>query len=150
MAETLTNPHDSFFRQVMSRLDVATDFLRHYLPTEATATEADLRQAMEQHWPAGVTIMDTVADTWIKRGMQQGTQQGIQQGLEQGLRHGRRQGLVDAISLGIRLRFGSEGLPLLPEIRKIEDVEVLEAIYNGFETDNSLDELRRIYAQPQP
>jgi hypothetical protein len=37
MAETLTNPHDSFFRQVMSRQDVATDFLSHYLPPEAAA-----------------------------------------------------------------------------------------------------------------
>lgn len=37
MAEPLTNPHDRFFRQVMARQEVATDFLRHYLPPEAAA-----------------------------------------------------------------------------------------------------------------
>ncbi|HSN74369.1 MAG TPA: Rpn family recombination-promoting nuclease/putative transposase [Anaerolineae bacterium] len=37
MAETLSNPHDRFFRHVLSQQDVATDFLRHYLPPEAGA-----------------------------------------------------------------------------------------------------------------
>lgn len=31
MAE-LTNPHDRFFKETFSRLDVARDFFAHYLP----------------------------------------------------------------------------------------------------------------------
>jgi len=33
----LTNPHDSFFKEVFSRKEVAADFLRNYLPTDVLA-----------------------------------------------------------------------------------------------------------------
>lgn len=70
--------------------------------------------------------------------------------MQQGMQQGRRQGLIDAISLGVRLRFGSDGLWLLPEIRRIEEIAILESIYDSVETVKTPDELRRIYAQPQP
>jgi hypothetical protein len=47
--------------------------------------------------------------------------------------------------LGVELKFGSEGIRLLPEIYKIEDVDLLQAIYEGLKTVNSLEEFRRIY-----
>lgn len=155
MAETLSNPHDRFFRQALSRQDVATDFLRHYLPPEAAAlvntgsdtmTEADLRQSMEKHWPEGVTVMSTIAEGWVEQGMQKGLSQGLSQGLNQGLNQGRREGLLDAIQLGLRLRFGSEGMRLMPEIYGIQDLAILRTIYSSIETAKSPDDLRRIYA----
>ncbi|MDW8316396.1 MAG: Rpn family recombination-promoting nuclease/putative transposase [Anaerolineae bacterium] len=124
--------------QTESTAEVVALVLRYLATGSTTMTEADLRDAMEQHWPEGVTIMATIADNWLR------------QGIQQGILQGRREGLIDAISLGIRLRFGKEGLPLLPEIRRIEDIAVLEAIYDSFETIESLDDLRRIYARPQP
>jgi hypothetical protein len=66
---------------------------------------------------------------------------GIQQGLQQGM----REGLLAGIELGLELRFGDEGLRLLPEIRQIEEVEVLKAIHAGLKRVGSLDELRGIY-----
>jgi predicted transposase/invertase (TIGR01784 family) len=33
----LINPHDRFFKEALSRQEVAVDFLRHYLPPEVTA-----------------------------------------------------------------------------------------------------------------
>ncbi len=81
--------------------------------------------------------MATIADNWVR------------QGIQQGLQLGRRQGLLDAISLGVRLKFGSDGLWLLPEMRRIEDVEILEAIYDSIEVVKTPDELRRLYAEPQ-
>ena len=77
--------------------------------------------------------MSTIADKWIEQGMQQGIQQGMRQGLSAG------------IKLGLKLRFGGEALRLLPEIYKIEDVDVLQAVQDGIDTVTTLDELRRIY-----
>jgi hypothetical protein len=71
--------------------------------------------------------------------------QGIQQGIEQGIQQERLQGLRSAIELGLELKFGNEGLELLPEISQIEDIEMLQAIKSGIRTVNTLAELRSIY-----
>ena len=70
---------------------------------------------------------------------------GIKKGIEQGMQQGMQQGLLAGIELGLELKFGSEGLGLLPEVSKVEDVDVLRAIQQGLKRVNTLDELRRIY-----
>ena len=127
--------------QIESTAEFVATVLRYLITGSSTITEADLREAMEERWPEGVTIMTTIADNWVRQGIQQGMQQGIQEG--------RRQGLLDAISLGVRLKFGSDGLWLLPETRRIEDIEVLEAIYDSIEVVKTPEELRRLYAEQQ-
>lgn len=64
---------------------------------------------------------------------------------QEGVKEGMQQGMLAGIELGLELRFGSEGLRLLPQIYKIEQVEVLRAIHEGLKTVTTLDELRRIY-----
>ena len=72
---------------------------------------------------------------------------GIQKGIQQGI----RQGLLEAIELGLRLKFGDEGLEILPEISEIEDVEQFKTIIGGLLTTvNSLDELRQLYQPTSP
>lgn len=61
------------------------------------------------------------------------------------LNKGLQQGLLSAIELGLELKFGAEGLELMPEISQIQDVDVLRAIREGLRTINNLDELRQIY-----
>jgi len=51
------------------------------------------------------------------------------------------------IELGLELKFSDVGLQLLPEIYKIEDVDVLRAVHNGIRAVSTLDALRRIYQQ---
>jgi hypothetical protein len=82
----------------------------------------------------------------IQQGLEQGIRQGIQQGLQQGIEQGIREGLLAGIELGLELKFGSAGLRLLPEIYKIEDVDVLRAIHEGLKTVATVEELRQIYA----
>ncbi len=43
-----------------------------------------------------------------------------------GIQKGIRQGLLEGIKLGLRLKFGSEGLGVLPEISALMDVEQLQ------------------------
>jgi len=66
-------------------------------------------------------------------------------GIEKGRQEGRQEGLVEGIEVGLKLKFGATGLALLPEIREIQDVAMLEAILKGLETADELEALRRIY-----
>lgn len=59
-------------------------------------------------------------------------------------RSGIRQGLLEGISLGLKLKFGDSGNSLKPEISDIRDVEQLRAILKRLETADTLDELRQI------
>ncbi|QLE58637.1 hypothetical protein [Nostoc sp. TCL26-01] len=60
-------------------------------------------------------------------------------------RSGIRLGLLKGISLGLKLKFGSQEQNLLPEIEQIEDVSVLETILSAIETSSNVSQLRQIY-----
>ncbi len=59
-------------------------------------------------------------------------------GVERGLRRG--------IEAAFRLRFGEEGLKLMPEIRAVYEEENLEAILKALETGSNMDEVRRLWS----
>jgi len=61
-----------------------------------------------------------------------------------GEQRGLREGLFDGITLGLELKWGAEGLRLLPEIGPIEDVYLLRAIHEGLKRVSTPEELRRI------
>jgi hypothetical protein len=70
---------------------------------------------------------------------------GMEKGMEKGLEQGLKRGLLIGIESVLEIRFGRDGLNLLPEISKIEDVNLLKAINTRLKTANNLDELRHIY-----
>lgn len=65
--------------------------------------------------------------------------------LNKGRIEGRREELLLGIELGLELKFGSEGLQLMPEISQIADVDILRTIREGLRIMNTLDEVRHIY-----
>ncbi|MGB9595400.1 MAG: cytosolic protein, partial [Candidatus Poribacteria bacterium] len=81
----------------------------------------------------------------IRRGLTQGFKEGKKLGIKEGIIKGRRQGILKGIELGIKLKFGKEGLSLLPEIQKILDLNILEKIHSSIETVDNLEDLRNIY-----
>ncbi len=54
-----------------------------------------------------------------------------------------RRGMCRGIETVLRIRFGDEGLKLMPEIREIYEEEKLEGILTALETATSLEEVRR-------
>jgi hypothetical protein len=60
-------------------------------------------------------------------------------------RLGRIRGLLKGIEVSLRLKFGLAGNQLVPEIKQISDVAVLEKVLEGIETAGSPDELRHLW-----
>jgi hypothetical protein len=61
-------------------------------------------------------------------------------------RIGMQKGLLQGIEAVLDVRFGAEGLALMPEIRAIPNHEVLQAILEASKRVASPDELRRVWA----
>jgi hypothetical protein len=68
-------------------------------------------------------------------------------GEERGEERGFQKGLFSAIELGLDLKFGADGLALLPTIARITDLDHLQAIYAGLRGTASLAELRSLCDQ---
>jgi len=75
-----------------------------------------------------------------RRALEEGRAQGRAEGQAEGL----RQGLLEAIELGLKLRFGAEGLQCLPAIQQLVDVDILRRIKQAIETATTLDDIRRL------
>jgi hypothetical protein len=62
-------------------------------------------------------------------------------------RKGMAEGLLAGIEACLRMRFGDEGLKLMPELGEIRDHELLDRILNAIETAGSPDDLRRVWTR---
>lgn len=63
---------------------------------------------------------------------------------EEGQAEGLRQGLLEAIELGLKLRFGAEGLQFFPAIQQLVDIDILRRIKQAIETAATVDDIRRL------
>jgi hypothetical protein len=63
-------------------------------------------------------------------------------------RSGIAKGLLAGIKALLEVRFGAEGLALLPEIRAIDDIEALEAVLEASKTVATPEELRALWRPP--
>ncbi len=75
---------------------------------------------------------------WYQQILKEGEQRGIQQGMQQGL----QRGILLSIEMSLELKFGAEGLELLPEISQISDLERLKAIQREVMTASTLDQVQ--------
>ena len=71
-------------------------------------------------------------------------QQILQQGEQRGILLGRRQEILSGIEVALEIKFGNDGLQLLPNISQILDLERLKAIQGSLKRVSTLDELRQI------
>ena len=69
---------------------------------------------------------------------------GIKKGLQQGMQQGCRDGLIEAIEMGLSIKFGAIGLKLLPEIRAMADLNRLEMIKKAIKTAHDVSELEEL------
>jgi hypothetical protein len=69
---------------------------------------------------------------------------GIEKGKCEGLIEGKREGLLKALTLGLKLKFGTEGLALMPVLQVITEVDKLETLCDAIESLPSLEEFRQL------
>jgi len=116
-------------------LEYLETLLRYLVNATDTIKKDDIARAI-QSIPEGDKIMPTIAEQCKKEGFEQGIQQGIQQGI--------REGILEAIELGLKLKFGTQGLKIYPEIRKIEEIERLRSIKEAIEIASSVKEIEEL------
>ncbi len=73
-----------------------------------------------------------------------GAEEGFQQGKQQGIQQGIQQGLLEAIEALLSVRFGDNGLAMMPLIRHIQDCERLRAIKNAVMTIKDISEIKAV------
>ncbi len=77
-----------------------------------------------------------------------GFQRGLKEGRVLGLEEGQVKGLLDGIDLGLELRFGDQGMRLLPRLRSIQDLDTLQQVKDLLRRhDTTLEDLERFIAE---
>jgi predicted transposase YdaD len=71
-------------------------------------------------------------------------QQILQEGERRGEIRGEQRGILSSIEVALEIKFGNDGLQLLPAISQILDLERLKAIQGSLRKVSTLDELRQI------
>jgi hypothetical protein len=61
-------------------------------------------------------------------------------------RRGIGKGLIISIEAVLEVKFGEDGLKLMPEIRQIQDHEILHAVLQKIKTAPTPDHVRRLWA----
>jgi hypothetical protein len=76
-----------------------------------------------------------------------GHKRGLEEGLRKGERKGKREGLLAGLEVILKVKFGSNGLLLLPEIRRIREPKKLEALLQAIDTAKTPDDIRAMWAK---
>ena len=81
------------------------------------------------------TLLSPLEVILLKKERQQAAEEGRQEGHQKGVEEGHRKGLIQAVKLGLELRFRSEGYALFARVERCSDLSILaeasEAIRRG-------------------
>ncbi len=113
------------------------------LPEEAEQIFWEEFQSFEEE--KDMPYVTSVERIGFKRGFEEGILEGILKGKEkwkaEGKLEGKIEGLQDAIELGLSLKFGVNGLKLMPGIKNIDKIELLDTIKEAIKTAENLSEI---------
>jgi flagellar biosynthesis/type III secretory pathway protein FliH len=67
-----------------------------------------------------------------------------EEGFNEGKKEGQREGLLQGLELVLELKFGADGLRLLPQLRQQPEPAVLRTVLQAIRTAATVDDLRRL------
>ena len=114
---------------------------RRDIMIESAAYEIIKQEGFEEGYNKGLL---KGKEEGLKEGLLKGKEEGFKEGILRGKEEGIREGLLKGIEIGLEVRFGAEGLTLYPIIKKIKNVDVLEAISEAIKTAKSLEEIEKL------
>lgn len=68
----------------------------------------------------------------------------LREGEARGEARGELRGILSSIEINLELKFGDNGLQLMPQINQINDLERLKAILRNVVTANNIEELQQV------
>lgn len=74
--------------------------------------------------------------------LEKGRTEGIQEGHREGRREGEVNGLDEGIELALELKFGADGLALMPLVREVQRLDLLRTIRQTLRTAETLESVR--------
>ncbi len=108
--------------QCADGLEYIKVILRYFAEVTDRLDQVDLTRIVETVFPeGGEELMATVAEKW------------------------RQEGIVEGIELVLDVKFGADGLRLLPEIREIKDIKKLRAVQRALKAAYTPEDIRRVY-----
>ena len=87
-----------------------------------------------------VKMYNTIEEMLLDKGRTEGKIEGEIEGERRGIKW-----MLDGIELGLKTKFGQDGLKEIPKINKLDDVNILMAIQRGLWTMDSLTEISKLY-----
>ena len=125
-----------------SGLEYLETALRYLSQGARALTVSELRAAVQEVMYEDDDLMTTIAETLIEQGRVEGKVEGKVEGL--------RENLLESIEILLEVRFGVKGLLLLPEIKQITDVSMLQIVQKSLRSVATTDELRALYRSSLP
>ncbi len=84
----------------------------------------------------------------LKEGRVLGLKEGQAKGRREGLLEGMREGLLNGIGLVLEVRFGDQGMKLLPRLQKVQDMDTLQQVTDLLRRrDTTLEDLECFIAE---
>ena len=80
-----------------------------------------------------------------QKGSEEGWQKGRQEGRQEGHQEGRQQELIEAVKLGLELRFGGEGMAFAAKVEHCSDLSVLAQAREAIRKGRGLEEIKGLF-----
>ncbi|MBF0458203.1 MAG: hypothetical protein HQK99_09945 [Nitrospirae bacterium] len=135
-----------FVREILNRLKelVPEETLRgkYVRQVEVLSQLRDLQDEVSKEAEAMALVYDLERDVRFRQGRERGITEGRERGITEGREKGKYEGLIEAVELGLELKFGSAGLEIMGMVKAVDNVDKLEALKNLIRKAGSLDELK--------
>ena len=152
--KTLQNVHDDEARRVAQVRLVKGLYERGYSAEQVRQLYRLMERLMTLPKPLAELAWNEIHEFEKEKGMtfittpeRVAMEKGLADGLAEGLEKGREEGLLAGIEMALELRFAAPGLALMPEIRQIQDVDLLRRVLASIKHADTPEAVRQVWAK---